>query len=158
MLLVKSITRRHLTAIAAVLQGVRMQVRVVRLGRAHLLFTTRTVGAQYSQACNAVAVAHSVGCNQAVGARGTTRDVTVDSRAARDDTRVVRVVACYLAQSCKSNWAFLSTDRKTVASVGVATLVCQVVRSGGVTATNGTLLEMTLENVTARESIFTQVA
>ena len=158
MLLVKSITRRHLTAIAAVLQGVRMQVRVVRLGRAHLLFTTRTVGAQYSQACNAVAVAHSVGCNQAVGSRGTTRDVTVDSWAARDDTRVVRVVACYFAQSCESNWTFLSTDRKTVASVGVAALVCQVVSSGRVATADRALLEMALKNVTARESVFAQVA
>lgn len=149
MLLVKSITRRHLTTIAAVLQCIRVQIRVVRLGRANLLFSTRTVGAQYSQASNTVAVAHSIGRNQAVGAGGTARDVTVNSRAARDDTRVVRVVACYFAQSCESDGTFLSTDRKTIASVGVATLVCQVVRSGGVAATDGTLLEMTLENVTA---------
>ena len=103
-------------------------------------------------------MAHSIGCNQAIGSRRTARDVTVDSRAARDDTRVVRVVACYLAQSCESNGTFLSTDRKTVAGVGVATLVCQVVRSGRVTAANRALLEMTLKNVTTRESVFAQVA
>ena len=158
MLLVKRITRRHLTAIAAVLQCVRMQVRVVRLGRAHLLFSTGTIGAQYSQASNAVAVAHSIGCNQAVGSGRTTRDVTVDSWAARDDARVVRVVACYFAQSCETNRAFLSTNRKTVASVGVAALVCQVVSSGRVAAANRALLEVTLENVTTRESVFAQVA
>jgi len=158
MRLVKRIAWRHLTTIAAVLKCVRVQVRVVGLGRAHLLFSARAIGAQYSQTSNAVAVAHSIGCNQAVGSRGTTGDVTIDSRAAGNDTRVVRVVACYLAKSCESDWAFLSADRKTVAGVGVTTLVCQVVRSGGVTAADGALLEVTLENVAARESIFAQVA
>ena len=103
-------------------------------------------------------MAHSIGCNQAIGSRGSTRDVTVDSWAARDDTRVVRVVACDLAQSCESNGTFLTTDRKTVAGVGVATLVCQVVGTGRVATANGALLEMTLENVTTRESVFAQVA
>jgi hypothetical protein len=158
-LLVESIARRHLSTIGAVLQCIRMQVRMVRLGRSHLLFSAgSSIGTQYSQACHAAAVAHSVGRNQAIGARRTTGYVAIDGRAAGYDTRVVLVVACYLAQSSESDRTILSTDRKAITGVSVATLVGQVVRSGRVATADGALLEMTLENVTARESVFAQVA
>ena len=101
---------------------------------------------------------HCVWRNQAVGTGGSTRDITIDSRATGNYARVVGVVSSDLAQASQSNGAIRLANRQTVVAVRVTTLMCQVVSSGRVSATDRAFLEMALENVTARESVFAQMA
>lgn len=91
------------------------------------------------------------------------RRVTVHSRAVRDRVLhgTIRVTSRSLniRHASKTNWLFaVAHGKAVVGTASVATLTSEMISTGGIATAYRALLEVSLQDVTSAESIFTEMA
>jgi len=154
--LIESIVILHVAAVRGVLHRISRHVLLKACRSAHLI-TIGCVRSKETKTSNATAMAHCSRLYQTVGPGVPAGHVSIDSWAAANYAAAVWLTR-HVSQSGQTDWTILLTNRETIATVGVTSLVCQVIRASWVAPSDGALLEVTFEDIASRERVLTQMA